>query len=236
MSATGRGSERNEDDFYATPAWCVHRLLEKWTPPPGMWLEPGAGTGAIIRAASTMFNPAYIQWAAVEKRNGAPKDLYVDWLRDDFLGDRALEWAKQLADDGIRITIGNPPYLLAQQFADRCFELSEQTALLLRLNFLGSEERAEWWEKHPADVYVLPNRPSFCTKLKCKSCGWKATRPANFTPKAGCEGCGNKLTITRTDACEYAWFVWSDASIGRGYSELYHLALTSEAERYQRAA
>lgn len=234
MSATNRGGTRNEEDFYATPAWCVHRLLEKVKLPAGRWLEPGAGDGAIIRAVTR----SDVAWVAVEKRHDAPEDLFVDWLHDDFLGDRTVAWAAELADHGgIRVALGNPPYKLAQQFADRCFMLAETTALLLRLNFLGSEERAAWWEKHPADVYVLPNRPSFCVKVKCvvKACGRRETYATNEKLPKFCLACHGKLTVTRTDACEYAWFVWGQG----GRSEIptvHHLALTPEAERYQRAA
>ena len=33
--------------------------------------------------------------------------------------------------------------------------------MLLRLNYLGSEKRAAFFQEVPPDVYVLPNRPSF---------------------------------------------------------------------------
>jgi len=226
MSATGRGSERNEDDFYATPAWCVRRLLEAVRLPPGFWLEPGAGTGAIIEAVG----PGDIIWTAVDKKLRPDRVMRSDtaWWEEDFLGDEVVCLAADMG--GFNVALGNPPYKLAQQFADRCFMLSKWTALLLRLNFLGSEERAGWWEKHPADVYVLPNRPSFCVKAKCPNCGTQATYPADTkTLPALCIKCGAKNRVTRTDATEYAWFVWP------GAGQLYHLALTPESERYNRA-
>lgn len=34
-------------------------------------------------------------------------------------------------------------------------------AILLRLNFLGTEGRSAFMREHAPDVYVLPNRPSF---------------------------------------------------------------------------
>lgn len=64
MSATGRSDVRRLDDFYATPAWCVRRLLEGVNPPGGLWLEPCAGDGAIIRAVEEM--RADVKWHAVE--------------------------------------------------------------------------------------------------------------------------------------------------------------------------
>jgi len=66
MSATGRGRERDEHDFYETPAWCVHRLLEAVPQlPGGAWLEPCAGKGAIIRAVNEVRKDP-IHWTAVE--------------------------------------------------------------------------------------------------------------------------------------------------------------------------
>ncbi len=53
MSATGRnlpGSERRADDFYSTPAWCVRALLRTVKLPRGHWLEPCAGSGELFDA------------------------------------------------------------------------------------------------------------------------------------------------------------------------------------------
>ena len=33
--------------------------------------------------------------------------------------------------------------------------------MLLRLNFLGSQERSDYLREHMPDIYVIPNRPSF---------------------------------------------------------------------------
>src|SRR5260370_30448823 len=60
-------TERHESDFYATPRWTVHRLLEVLHLPGGNWLEPGAGEGDLIRAvAETGRND--INWTALELR------------------------------------------------------------------------------------------------------------------------------------------------------------------------
>lgn len=225
MSATGRGSPRNEDDFYATPAWAVHRLLEAWTPPSGMWLEPGAGNGAIIRAAGKRGI-----WTGVDLRS-VPKDLWVEWFVGDFLSDKMLaKLSAHTRGNGFDAAIGNPPYLRAQQFADRCFQLASQTALLLRLNFLGSEERWSWWKRHPADIYILPNRPSFCVKVKCvvEACGRRETYGPDEKLPSFCLACHGKLRVTRTDATEYAWFVWHGQ---KRPSRVHHLALTPAAAR-----
>ena len=54
MSATNRGAERQKDDFYATPSWCVRALLRTVDLPGGAWFEPAVGTGAIVRAVNQL--------------------------------------------------------------------------------------------------------------------------------------------------------------------------------------
>ena len=48
MSATGRGTKRNENDFYATPAKVVDQIIQEidWTEVHS-FLEPCRGDGAI---------------------------------------------------------------------------------------------------------------------------------------------------------------------------------------------
>lgn len=67
MSATGRGKRLGgPEDFYATPKWCVDRLLDEWDPPGGTWVEPGAGSGSIIRAVNGRRHD--VHWNAFEVR------------------------------------------------------------------------------------------------------------------------------------------------------------------------
>lgn len=157
MSATGRGAVRKPSDFYPTPGWCVRRLLEACPLPGGSWLEPGAGTGAIIRAV-----------------NGVRRD--VVWTAVEVVAEREAELAEVVKPPGIvgiadflrttlsrsyAVAIGNPPFSEARPFVDAALAHAEHVAFLLRLAFLEAAERAEWWQTHPADVYVLPDRPSF---------------------------------------------------------------------------
>lgn len=57
MSATGRnlaGSERHPDDFYETPAWCTRAILPHLAAPMTV-LDAGSGTGAILRACGSFW-------------------------------------------------------------------------------------------------------------------------------------------------------------------------------------
>jgi hypothetical protein len=96
--------------------------------------------------------------------------------------------------------LGNPPYSLprlnpvtgktvltsvAEDHVRRALSLGDNVAFLLRLNFLGGDERSDLWQTHPAKhVYVLSQRPSFTTDGS-------------------------------TDSCEYAMFVWESGWRGQ---------------------
>lgn len=63
------------------------------------------------------------------------------------------------------LIVMNPPYSLALPFVAAALEVVRSqagtVAALLRLGFLASRKRRDWWQSHPADVYVLSERPSF---------------------------------------------------------------------------
>lgn len=73
--------------------------------------------------------------------------------------------------------------------------MGENIAFLLRLNFLGSKDRRDWWQtRMPTALYVLTPRPKFLMRDGSEVLG-----------KNGKPG---------TDSCEYAWFVWSHSYAG----------------------
>lgn len=153
MSATNRGAERMPQDFYETPAWCVHRLFEVINPSTdARILEPCAGTGAIIEAAP------HLNWHAIEidrQRVGQIPLSQMRVIKGDFL--------KMDVPEGFDWVVTNPPYSQAEAFISKCLSIATNVVMLLRLNFLGSQHRCEMFHHMwgvPA-VYVLPNRPSF---------------------------------------------------------------------------
>lgn len=165
MSSTGRGLPRVENDFYPTPKWLTRAIVPKITNRPDHIFEPACGKGAIVDVMAEAFPKA----AIVER------DLVNGF---DFLT------AEPLSRFDLIIT--NPPFSLAQEFIERAMlwrrDESSLVVMLLRLNFLGSQKRAEWWRSRPMPaVYVTPRRPPFGK---------------------------NKHGKIGTDSTEYGWFVW----------------------------
>ncbi len=155
--------ERAENDFYPTPAWATRALLKKWRPPfTGGWLEPCFGDGSIIRATTEVMGEGkeMPEWTAVELRaecNDLLK-LLIPQSVEFYCPQDFLTWEPPTK---YNVVLTNPPFNQAMEFIQKSRSLSERVAMLLRLNFLGSQERAEFHRNNPADIYVLPKRPSF---------------------------------------------------------------------------
>lgn len=182
MSSTNRGSKRSEADWYETPPYAVERLLEVpgLSFPGGTWCDPGAGAGAIIRTTN-LVRADISKWVAIEIREECKAPLIqtgaevriADFLDNpDIMGD-------------VDVILTNPPYRLAMDFIEACLPRARFVCMLLRLNFLGSEKRASFMRGFAPDIYLLPNRPSFCLNKK--------GRPG-------------------TDSPEYGWFLWHGAT------------------------
>lgn len=162
MSSTGRGPRLGgAEDYFRTPSWTVRRLLEAWHPKGGVWLEPGAGSGSIIRAVNAVRSD--VEWTAVEIRPDERLRLarLGRVITCDYL-DEASAYPLNTIEN-ISVVIGNPPFSLAQEFIDQSRRIAPNAdiALQLRLNFVGSEDRAPFMRRCPPDVKTLPNRPSY---------------------------------------------------------------------------
>lgn len=175
MSATNRGTERKTHDFYATPVDVVKNFLNNYDLPKGNILEPSAGNGNVIKALRDKGIQNNI--TAIEIRKEEENNLNM--LSDKVIIDNFLEWNP---DKDYGVIIGNPPYSLAREFIEKCFEISNENTviiMLLRTAFLESKSRFEFWQEHPlTELHVLSKRPSFTGK--------------------------------GTDATSYSWFVWDN--------------------------
>ena len=140
MSSANRGAVRIESDFYPTPLdsfeplipWIKRAASDVW--------EPACGDGRLVRCM---------------ERNGIPaagSDINSERNPTDFLND----------DQYRNCVVTNPPFSLAFEFCKHAVRRADHVFLLLRLNFLASKKRAEWFrENEPSALFVLTKRPSF---------------------------------------------------------------------------
>ena len=157
MSSTNRGSLRAVSDYYRTPAWAVHRILEALPASMrrGVWMDPCAGEGSIIQAAQGVLDG--IQWKAIELRDECRDQL-------EAIPDCSVtidNYLRQQPSGHVDVVLMNPPYRLAEEFIVHAMKHARFVVVLLRLNFLGAEKRSELLRAWAPDVYVLPNRPNF---------------------------------------------------------------------------
>lgn len=231
MSSTARGASRENNDFYPTPGWCTDLLLSAIRPSfADRVLEPAAGDGAIIkRLIAYGIAPEKISAIEIDQeRAEMVRAIVSDVGCEDFFLEPDL--------NAYDLIITNPPFALATNFARRAVEMTRYTgtvALLLRLNWLGSQERATFHREHPSDILLLPKRPEFTASMSCSGvvpalhrrkkgdpppvrrprCDWRATLPIEADRPSVCPSCGAKTLCSTTDSIEYAWFVWGP---GRG--------------------
>ena len=224
MSATGRNhGERQKDDFYETPYWVTRAILPKLNLGKRV-LDPFAGKGAILNIVKNEYKPICCDTFGIEldaeRARAANMRGHCVFDGDAFNG--------TLWPDADSIAT-NPPYVDALKAILRSLaHCSGDVAFLLRLNFLGAQERASFHKEHPADIFALPKRPGFVMAVSCKKnqphglppgCGWAEVIPyepdgtlSRPAPER-CPSCNGVLQKSSSDATEYAWFVWGP---GRG--------------------
>lgn len=144
--------ERRAYDRYETPKWAVEALLKVVPIQAGKtYLEPCKASGRIYD-----FLPLGSAWGEI--REG------VDYLKTEY--------------PHKDFVITNPPYSLAQEFVTKSLGEADVVIMLLRIGFLESMKRREWWiENRLSSLLILSQRPSFTDD-------------------------GN------TDGSGYAWYVW----------------------------
>jgi hypothetical protein len=138
MSATNRGAERHVNDFYNTPSYTLQSLLDVLDVQKAKsFLEPCRGGGVIYNAMP------------IQDRDYAEILEGKDYLKAEF-------------NKKYDLVVTNPPYSLASEFLQKSLGESGSVWYLLRLNFLESKKRAEWWQNNlPTHLLVLSARPSF---------------------------------------------------------------------------
>lgn len=228
MSATNRTEGlRVDKDVYPTPAYAVRRLIE--AEPPGLllvarqiefpapsWLEPCAGNGAIIQALN--------DWCVLPTR-GLPARRKPIWTANEIRPSCALalkrltphvrigDFHRVIPKLPFDVAITNPSYAIAEETIRHCLEIAKDVWMLLRVNFLGSEAREDFFREFGIpDVWVLPNRPSFGVSVRCREVKEHVFFFDHAEAKLtkNCPTCGKPIKKTSSDATEYAWMHWSN--------------------------
>lgn len=180
MSATNRGAVRNAYDFYSTPENVVHNFLDHYELPQGKILEPSVGNGSIVKAIRQRERESNRHIIGIEIRQ--EEEIGLKQICDEVYIDNFLTWKSNSTYD---VIIGNPPYSLAKEFIEKCFEISNENTtiiMLLRTAFLESKKRYDFWQRNPVNgLYVLSQRPSF-------------------------------LGNGKSDATSYSWFIWNNSN------------------------
>ena len=136
MSSTNRGAIRKPMDFYATPSASFLPLIP-FLPTNVFFWEPACGDDRLVK----------MLMETGRKAGGDDLSNGYDFLKDDSRREFILT---------------NPPFSLAQEFCDHAIKHSREVMMLLRLNFLGSQKRKDWWQKNePNALFVLSKRPDF---------------------------------------------------------------------------
>lgn len=191
MSSTGRNDRpRSALDDYPTPRWCVHRLLEAIGDelPGGLWSEPCAGAGNIVRAVDMVRRD--VRWMTNELNESYGEVLSAI---PSVLGVTHHDARELDLPATVSVAITNPPFDGSEDVLVSLLAPGSLLPILLqRLNWCGGP-RAELFRQLRPSVFPLPNRPSF-------------RETTRLNPKTG------KLTKSSTDSIEYAWFVFD----GRG--------------------
>jgi hypothetical protein len=128
--------------IYNTPDWVTQALLDNEKFEGNCW-EPACGNGAISSVLEK--NNLYTVSSDIQGNYG---------FRHDFLNSK-YDWPGYSIDN----IITNPPFSLAQDFIEEALiEAESKVAMLLRLAFLESSIRKEFFERTPLKKVLVSSK------------------------------------------------------------------------------
>lgn len=141
---TRRFADLNGPEFYPTPAWATHALIDNEELEGEIW-EPACGDGAMARVLAETGLPV----RASDLFDRGYGEAGIDFLDSNYSTDNIIT---------------NPPYNLAESFVHKGLgRVRRKLALLLRLAFLegANRQRTIFSETPPARVWVFSERITF---------------------------------------------------------------------------
>lgn len=139
-----RFADLHGPDFFPTPAWATHALIEN-EPFDGEIWECACGNGAMAEVLGKRGNPVVSSDLFDRGYGDAGEDFLISGRRSDNI-------------------VTNPPYNSAEGFVQAGLQKSQRKlALLLRLAFLegGNRQRTIFNKSPPARVWVFSERITF---------------------------------------------------------------------------
>lgn len=162
MSSKNRKTESDIFDRYMTPHWCVRQCMRDvlpvlyWNLPENpRILEPSAGDGVFVLKLRMLYPEAEIHAMDLDPTVGpwsfADHSYEGDFLETDFTKVGEFD-----------LVIGNPPYSFAEEFIRESLRLSQNVVYILRIGFIGSEARVDFFRDMAPD-YIMRSvhRPKF---------------------------------------------------------------------------
>jgi hypothetical protein len=229
MSSTNRGGDRHAADYYVTPQKPIHDFLTAlseddpsqfgWSDGGGFYQRMASGISILDPCAggddkTEMAYPKALRDGAARGLPGWPvisSLTTVDWRQDSRAEYKGVDFLMWNSPHTFDMAITNPPFAIAQEIIERCFQVVRPGGLvvmLLRLNFFGGEGRNEWWQKNmPTVCYVHSKRIGFMGHMELDSpdfIEWRAKQGAKFPTD---EKALQKYR-TQTDSIEYMHAVW----------------------------
>lgn len=198
MSSTNRGYDRHKVDYYVTPQDAILTFFSYWlddlmgeyhndnldvgtNPDKCCWLDPCAG-------GDTKHKMSYPE---VISREFDPDVLTTIDIRQDSLAEIKEDYLNiEITPNYYDVIITNPPFYLAREIIEKAlYDVKEDgyVVMLLRLNFFGSNQRLDFWQKKlPVWSYVHHRRFSFTDDGKTDSIEymhavWRKNYEPDFT-------------------------------------------------------
>ncbi len=167
---TFHSDDREENDFYATDPIAIIKLLDllQWGQERKVVRENSCGQGHLSKALEAAGHTV-ISTDLIDRGYGVPG---IDFLKPS--------WIDQMPVDAI---IMNPPYKCAKDFVEKSLTLAPVVCAFLRITFLESRRRAEFFKKFPPRYVGV-----FIDRIPC-------SKNAIFAEDESSTVC-------------YAWFVW----------------------------
>jgi len=152
MSAKGRGPslggpyELNQTPAWTTRAFFTHVGAKLPHSAGSVWWEPCAGGGAMSDVIRDMYPDVELLETDISPLRPEIKQADARYFKPS---------------EKIDVIVTNPPFSLALPIIQSCLNQAPYVVMLLRLNWLASAVRSDFFRRNMPDVYVLAVRPSF---------------------------------------------------------------------------